>query len=382
MTSHYKRRYQGRAVTALSSGLMLLLLTWAPSLWAKEAQLGDPAPKLDVTWIKDGPIKLAKGKIYIIDFWATWCVPCLETIPHLTALQAKYKDKGVVIVGISTEDASDVKPFVDQMDKKMGYAVAVDKKTPSTDANGQKGEVFVTAAGYAGAFGVDSIPHSFIVDKQGRIVWHGDPNDDEMETVLGQVIDGKFDLDAYKEVQKREADRRQKAARALIQYFSAVTDPAHKDEALDLGQQILKDYADLPAPLNALAWNIMMSPRVPDADRDLGLALRAARLANTASKGRPETLDTLAMALFKTGDAAEAAKTEEKALEGVGNDDELKAQLTEHLKTFREPPAPTPTPEPVKPAETKPADTKTNKSAAKTDDTRKDAEKRKPQPQQ
>src|SRR3954468_19047963 len=62
---------------------------------------GDPAPPLRVSkWLKGGPIpKLEKGKIYVMEFWATWCGPCVQGMPHLSELAKKYEGK-VVISGI------------------------------------------------------------------------------------------------------------------------------------------------------------------------------------------------------------------------------------------------------------------------------------------
>src|SRR5438270_205078 len=64
-------------------------------------KVGDPAPPLQVgKWLKAGPInQLDKGKIYVIECWATWCGPCIAAMPHVTQLQAKYKDKNVVVIG-------------------------------------------------------------------------------------------------------------------------------------------------------------------------------------------------------------------------------------------------------------------------------------------
>ena len=69
------------------------------------AKLGDPAAPLSIKeWVKGKPVDVKDGKnIYVVEFWATWCGPCRTSIPHLTELQKKFKDKGVVFVGVSDE---------------------------------------------------------------------------------------------------------------------------------------------------------------------------------------------------------------------------------------------------------------------------------------
>ncbi|MCX8090833.1 MAG: redoxin domain-containing protein [Verrucomicrobiae bacterium] len=164
----------------LVTGLLAALLA---AFHVSAAQLGDPAKPLQIaSWVKGKPVDLAalKGKqIAVIEFWATWCPPCRASIPHLTALQKKFKD--VVIVGISDEDVATVKKFVERMGDKMDYVVAVDDNEKTSEA-------------YMKAFGINGIPHAFVVDKSGRIVWHGHPMGD-LEKTLEALRDGKFDLD-------------------------------------------------------------------------------------------------------------------------------------------------------------------------------------------
>lgn len=128
--------------------------------------LGMPAPPLQVAqWIKGTPVDLAAAQgrnVIVIEYWATWCPSCRASIPHLTDLQRRFKDRGVVIVGLSNEPLETVKPFAGQMGDKMDYVVAVDDRNKTADA-------------YMGAFGVDGIPHAFVVDKSGAIAWHGHP---------------------------------------------------------------------------------------------------------------------------------------------------------------------------------------------------------------
>ncbi|RYG80057.1 redoxin domain-containing protein, partial [bacterium] len=132
----------------------------------------------------------APGKVYVVEFWATWCTPCKENIPHLTALAAKYGD-AVSINGISIFESNDptetaylkkVETFVKGQGDRMVYNVAVD---------GPKGEVgndWMKAADEGG------LPTSFIVGKDGRIAWIGHPKD--LESVLTQVVEDRYDIDA------------------------------------------------------------------------------------------------------------------------------------------------------------------------------------------
>jgi thiol-disulfide isomerase/thioredoxin len=169
-----------------------LLGALALALPAVSAELGDPAAPLQIAeWTKGKPVDLAAGKgkkIFVVEFWATWCGPCRASIPHLTELQKKFKDRDVVFIGVSDEEVATVKKFVEKMGDKMDYTVAVD-----TDRK--------TSKGYMTAYGQGGIPTAFIVDKQGRIAWLGHPMGD-LEKSLEQVVAGTFDLEKAK---KREA---------------------------------------------------------------------------------------------------------------------------------------------------------------------------------
>lgn len=93
------------------------------------------------------------GKVAIVDFWATWCKPCLDEIPQFNALHSEYRDKGVVVLGIVSQSgwASDIKPDVEKL--KIAYPIVVgDDKVEK---------------GFGGIWG---FPTTFIVDQQGRVV--------------------------------------------------------------------------------------------------------------------------------------------------------------------------------------------------------------------
>ena len=93
-----------------------------------------------------------KGKVVLLDFWATWCPPCKIEIPWFMDMQRKYKDQGFEVLGVAMDDNGweDVKPFL--ADLKVNYRVVV-----GDDA---------TSNAYGG---VESLPTTFLIDREGKI---------------------------------------------------------------------------------------------------------------------------------------------------------------------------------------------------------------------
>jgi thiol-disulfide isomerase/thioredoxin len=302
--------------------VLCLALTAGPAL---ATELGDPAPALKIaSWVKGKPIDLKAGKgkhVYVIEFWATWCPPCREAIPHLTELQKKYKDKGVVIIGISEEAPDVVKPFVKEMGDKMDYTVAIDRDGAMDTA-------------YMDAFGIDGIPHAFIVDKQGRIAWQGHP-EVGMDKALDEIVAGTYDLDAARQADKARQFANDYFDLIIVKAGKAATEKEKKEivkKAAGVGADVVKYGARNADLLNGFAWTILTSPRIRS--RDLDLALKAARAAYDASEGKsPDILDTYARALFDTGKKAEAIKYQKKAVE-LAKDDAMRKELKNTLGRY------------------------------------------------
>jgi peroxiredoxin len=100
---------------------------------------------------KEWHLRDLRGKVVLVNFWATWCPPCRKEMPDLQALFDKYKDQGFIVLAISDEDAAKVAPFI--AERKIGYPVLLD---PGRRVN----EVFA----------VEGIPKSFVYDRQGKLV--------------------------------------------------------------------------------------------------------------------------------------------------------------------------------------------------------------------
>jgi thiol-disulfide isomerase/thioredoxin len=162
--------------------------------------IGSKPPPLSVAeWVKGDPVDLkrdARKKVHVIEFWATWCPPCKMSVPLLTEYQKKY-GKDLVIVGVTEPDARGNSPdairsFVAEQGENMDYVVAID--------TGDTTKAYLSSAGVVG------LPHAFVVNRDGQVVWQGNPLDPNLDGVLAGVIDGSYDLKAARleqEVNKR-----------------------------------------------------------------------------------------------------------------------------------------------------------------------------------
>lgn len=150
-------------------------------------QIGDPAPTLSVRkWFKGEPlISFEKGKVFVVEFWATWCKPCIAGMPHLSQLAQTYKGR-VLVAGISILERKGItderlSTFVDSMGQKMAYTVGAEEGN-------------LMATNWLKAAGERGIPNAFVVDGQGRIAWIGPPR--QLDKVLPEIVAGRWNREA------------------------------------------------------------------------------------------------------------------------------------------------------------------------------------------
>jgi thiol-disulfide isomerase/thioredoxin len=135
---------------------------------AVSLRVGDPAPALKASrWLQGQPVRAFEpGKVYVVEFWATWCGWCILMMPHAAELQAQYKDQGVTFLHYSARDpdntAEQVAAFVKRRGPRLPFAFADADDRTTFDA-------WVTAAGRKG------LPCTFVVDRAGRIAFIGHP---------------------------------------------------------------------------------------------------------------------------------------------------------------------------------------------------------------
>jgi len=131
---------------------LLLALVFVPQC-GKKSKPSSLASDFTLQTLEGNTVSLAslKGKVVLLDFWATWCGPCRETIPHLVSLHTEYHDKGLVVLGMNMDrgDLDVIRRFV----KSMGIPYPI----------------LLTTEEVAHSYGVDALPTTVIIDKEGKI---------------------------------------------------------------------------------------------------------------------------------------------------------------------------------------------------------------------
>jgi peroxiredoxin len=132
-----------------------ILCSFGLTTFATNPESGQVAPAWELKDLDGKAVKLAdfKGKVVLLNFWATWCPPCRAEIPDLVSLQQQYSPQGLVVIGVALDEggAARVRPFV----KKFGieYPVVI---------GNQK-----IAQAYGG---IDAVPTTFVIDRKGTVV--------------------------------------------------------------------------------------------------------------------------------------------------------------------------------------------------------------------
>lgn len=335
----------------------LARLTAPPAAPDAEAQpaavklgIGDPAPPLAVAqWVTGEPLaKLEPGQIHVVEFWATWCGPCLASMPHISQLQTAYGDK-VRFIGVTREAGDVVQKFLarDQSAGKtwrevITYRLALDQEDAMNAA-------YMRAAGQSG------IPCAFVVGRDGAVEWIGHPM--RIDEPLARIVSGEWDRAAA--IAEFEEGQRLKAMQTRL---SGLLRASKTDDALAFLDEMEQGQTPSPALLR-LRWSILKKAgRLAEANavlarfveqvwndanllneaawsiatdrgeqRDLDLALKAAQRASELRQHEDGTiLDTLARVYYEQRDLPQAVAWQRRAVKRAPENAELAATLKKY----------------------------------------------------
>ena len=209
-----------------------------------DVKAGDK-PVINLTTLDGKPLtsQMLLGRVVVVDFWATWCGPCVAEMPHMKELYDKYSPAGMVMLGVSLDS-----------DKAKAEQFAKDRGLPwpqNCEGKGWKTPM-------ANAWGVNSIPRTFVIAPDGTVLWAGHP------AQLDQPLEDA--MIKYRAVLQRTLKSEQAA-------------PKKADEATLAEAQTQLDAATAALKDNDFAGMLGAIAKIPDlAYTDNGFALRLKHL--------------------------------------------------------------------------------------------------------
>lgn len=306
-------------------------------------RIGDPAPSIaSARWIKGNPVRsFTKGRVSVVEFWATWCGPCRESIPRLTAL-ARANRGTVDVIGIDiwenkkggTADAlPKVMRFVEEQGGKMDYRVAAD------GPEGMIADAWMEAASEGG------IPCAFIVDREGKVAWIGHPA--KLEESLKEILAGSYNMASARTRRETELEivrpiDEAMAARDYAQALQVIAAAIEKrpalEHALTYKQLVALYHTDLERGIarskqileqsnheTGAYWMMMAIFAVETDLSPAAYTFGKTLAADVVARGMSNYMfDAMASDLwFNAGDRAEAIRLGEKALAAAEMDPQV-----------------------------------------------------------
>ncbi|QDV91387.1 Thiol-disulfide oxidoreductase ResA [Phycisphaerae bacterium RAS2] len=277
---------------------------------ARAVEVGEAAPEIKADyWINmPGSAKSLnsehlKGRLVLLEFWATWCGPCRESIPHLVELKKKYESKGMLLVALSDEPKSKVGPFVEKY--KMPYVVGGGAKSTL-----QK-------------YGINSLPTAILIGPDGKVLWTGHP----------AVVDSEIESALKSNPPKKKGSLSDESAASVLKKADKLYREGKFADAMDLFTQVTAEHKGSTQAKKAneqikkMKGNstIMEALRRADAGKKCGKWLACARvLAQNGEKADAAKYYDRIINEFGEFEQAKIARAERKALAYEGKTEAAK----------------------------------------------------------
>jgi thiol-disulfide isomerase/thioredoxin len=291
-----------------SLGIIALGLMAAPAF--AKVDVGDAPTMKFAAFDNKGEVDLKdlKGKIVIIDFWATWCHPCMAEAPHMVEINKKYADQGVQFIGISLDSDSNSEGLK-KVIKEQGFTWPMSFEGKGWDGSFPK------------QFGVTGIPQTFIIGPDGTVLWRGHPAQidgplaDALKNHPPQLVDPQTVTAAKAKLDEVEAALTDNQAAKAIKSFTAIPDIAKRD--VETAERMKTDgqkIADLGKTKLDAVDAMISDKQVPQAITELQNISRTFAGTDTGNAAKKKLLSMgsdpdvkKAVAAAKQEDAAAAA---------------------------------------------------------------------------